>query len=478
MVPLEYACVFARPPRERLVAAERLARALPAFLPRVVAECDLHHASATRYTAIVVRAARLGADALARLDFWSARIGGCGFSVGDLPEAARQRFRGELNLCDRVVRGIPLAAIPEAAGRLFRAIGSPAPADGPPVLAIDPDGPGREALLYRPERTELFVAGLLAPPVGDQLVLSARVRGAPAPLGGPATVTEVIPREAATAGRPAGFTLRIEGPGELLELLAVRVPSRPASPHQAEPRLAVKAPVTVQPAETVAAPARPAMTPAPHARIEYATDQELAADWIENLSHGGAFVRTPNPRPAGTHVTLDLALPDGVKLAAKGMVTTVTAHGMGVRFVLGPEQDAVLVAAIARISARPRRALVVDDDALVRQMLADAFTARGFEVLTAADGNEGVQRLSDELLALDLLVTDVCMPGMGGEQFVRFIRKAGGESDLTIVAVTGRMEPDTEAKLEAAGADAVLDKSIGPELVAAAADAALERKRG
>jgi CheY-like chemotaxis protein len=151
---------------------------------------------------------------------------------------------------------------------------------------------------------------------------------------------------------------------------------------------------------------------------------------------------------------------------------------MGIRFILGPEQDAILVAAIARISARPRRALVVDDDALVRQMLADAFSARGFEVITAADGSEGVQRLSDELLALDLLVTDVCMPGMSGEQFVRFIRKAGGESDLTIVAVTGRMEPDTEARLERAGADAVLDKSIGPELVAAAADAALERKRG
>jgi hypothetical protein len=39
------------------------------------------------------------------------------------------------------------------------------------------------------------------------------------------------------------------------------------------------------------------------------------------------------------------------------------------------------------------------------------------------------------------------------------------------------MEPDTERTLEAAGADAVLDKAVGPELVAAAADAALERKR-
>ncbi len=479
MVPLEYACVFTRPPRERLVAAERLLRSLPAFLPEVVAECDLHHASATRYLAVVIRAAAgsLGAAPRARVAFWCARSGGSAFSVGELAEAARDRFRGELNLCDRVVKAIPLPSVPEAVARLLRAVRSPPPADGSPVLAIDPDGPGREALLYHPDRCELFVAAPLAPPVGDALVLSLRVRGQPTPLQGWATVTEVISRATATPGRPAGFALRVEGPSELHALLAARVPAEAKSAFQAAPRLAVKAPVTVKAAEPAEVSQRPVATPAPHARIEYATEEELAADWIENLSHGGAFVRTPAPRPPGTKLVLDLALPDGVRLSARAVVTGTTGHGMGMRFVLTPEQDALLAAAIARISARPRRVLVVDDDALVRQLLSDAFTARGFEVLTAADGGEGVHRLSEEILALDLLVTDVCMPGMSGEQLVRLIRRAGGEAELTIVAITGRMEPDTEHKLEAAGADAVLDKAMGPELVAAAADAALERRR-
>jgi hypothetical protein len=39
------------------------------------------------------------------------------------------------------------------------------------------------------------------------------------------------------------------------------------------------------------------------------------------------------------------------------------------------------------------------------------------------------------------------------------------------------MEPGLEPRLESAGADAVLDKALGPELVAQAADAVLERKR-
>jgi CheY-like chemotaxis protein len=66
---------------------------------------------------------------------------------------------------------------------------------------------------------------------------------------------------------------------------------------------------------------------------------------------------------------------------------------------------------------------------------------------------------------------------MDGEAFVRTIRGVGGEADLAIVVASGRLEPGTEERLEAAGVDAVLDKALGPELVAQAADAALERKR-
>src|SRR6185369_10173349 len=99
------------------------------------------------------------------------------------------------------------------------------------------------------------------------------------------------------------------------------------------------------------------------------------------------------------------------------------------------------------------------------------------EVLTARDGAAGLSLLADELLALDLLVTDVKMPHMDGETLVRTIRRAGGESDLAIVVVTGAMEPGLEPRLERDGADAVLDKALGPDLIAQAADAVLERKR-
>ncbi|MGB8931914.1 MAG: response regulator, partial [Anaeromyxobacteraceae bacterium] len=400
-------------------------------------------------------------------------------------DVARQRLQAAVDACDRVVEGIPLAALPAAAASLFRAVASPPPMQGPPVLAIDLDGPGRAGLQYHPEQTGLFIAGVLAPPAGDRLGLAVRVRERPAPVEGWATVTRVVAREDATPGGPAGFYLRIEGPAELSDLFAARVAAAPNNPHQVAPRFAVIGRVKVK---AIAVPVGPDGVPIPladapvevsepRALLEYATDEQLAADWIENLSHGGAFVRTPNPHPEGTRLALDLALPDGLQLRAQAIVTASTPRGMGVRFVLTLEQDELIAATLARIAGRSRRVLVVDDDSLVRVMLADAFHARGFEVITASSASEGIEHLSEELLTLDLLVTDIRMPGMGGEELIRFIRWTGGEADLTIVAITGSLEDGLERRLEEAGADAVLDKAAGAEEVAAAADAALERRR-
>ena len=266
------------------------------------------------------------------------------------------------------------------------------------------------------------------------------------------------------------------------------VPPASSAPR-AHPRYEVNAPVVVTapdaPAAAGEAPAVEAAAPlpldpdagVPTATIEYASDQELAADYVENLSQGGAFVRTSHPSPVGTHLRLSMRLPSGEELSAPAVVAMTNEKGMGVKFELGEEAEQRLAAAIGRISARARRALVVDDDAVVRRMLQEALQQRGFEVLTADDGKTGLSMLSDELLALDLLVTDVRMPQMDGEAFIRTIRRAGGECDLAIVAMTGALEAGVEKRLEREGADAVLDKALGPELIAQAADAVLERKR-
>jgi len=254
----------------------------------------------------------------------------------------------------------------------------------------------------------------------------------------------------------------------------------PRYPMKAPVRVLVPAPPpAVAAGEAAVAEVSSRVPPPPqaHALIEYASEQELEADFIENLSQGGAFIRSSHPQAVGTPISLELRLPNGTTLKAQALVAFANGNGMGVKFTLDAEAEATLEAAIAHISARPRRALVVDDDAMTRSMIADALADRGFEVLTATDGQDGLRVVSEELLGLDLLITDVYMPGMDGEVFLRTIRQAGGEADLAIVVITGRMEAGLERRLEKEGADAVLDKSLGPELVAQAADAVLERKR-
>jgi DNA-binding response OmpR family regulator len=152
-------------------------------------------------------------------------------------------------------------------------------------------------------------------------------------------------------------------------------------------------------------------------------------------------------------------------------------NGVGLRFVLDCVGMASLHDALTHLSANPRRALVIDDDALARQMVADALVERGFEVLTASDAHEGLHILAEDVLAIDLLVTDMILPGVDGAELIATIRRAGGESDLVIAVMTGRPDADLAQRLQAAGADLLLGKALGPEVMALKADELLEAKR-
>jgi CheY-like chemotaxis protein len=142
-----------------------------------------------------------------------------------------------------------------------------------------------------------------------------------------------------------------------------------------------------------------------------------------------------------------------------------------------PPVAASVVPALPMALPRARRALVIDDDALSRRMLHDALTERGFEVITACDGVAGLSVLCEELLRLDVLVTDLYMPALDGASLVRRIRGPGGETDLVILLVTAAERGELAAVADSSGADAVLRKGLGPDAIARVADALVARKR-
>ncbi len=100
--------------------------------------------------------------------------------------------------------------------------------------------------------------------------------------------------------------------------------------------------------------------------------------------------------------------------------------------------------------------LIVEDEATVRETLARNFKAEGFDVLSAADGVQGL-RLAREKNP-DLIVLDLMLPEMDGLSVCRVLRK---ESDVPIIMLTARgMEMDKIVGLEA-GADDYVVKPFG-----------------
>ncbi len=80
--------------------------------------------------------------------------------------------------------------------------------------------------------------------------------------------------------------------------------------------------------------------------------------------------------------------------------------------------------------------LVIEDDAILREAVADWLLAAGYGVRTAGNGNAGIASVSEAVPAL--VVTDIHMPGMGGAGVIGELRKSHPE--IPIVAVSGMFE--------------------------------------
>lgn len=148
-----------------------------------------------------------------------------------------------------------------------------------------------------------------------------------------------------------------------------------------------------------------------------------------------------------------LVLDAGGLLEAAG--TTPAAHRNG---DAGTEIDAPVRPALPRGRAT---VLVVDDALTIRELQRSILERAGYVVHTAASGREALERLGKD--AVDLIVTDVEMPGMDGLELARLVRDRADISQVPILVLTSRAtESDRQAGIQA-GADAYLVKSAFDE---------------
>jgi CheY-like chemotaxis protein len=101
--------------------------------------------------------------------------------------------------------------------------------------------------------------------------------------------------------------------------------------------------------------------------------------------------------------------------------------------------------------------LVVEDSVGVRELQRVILEGAGYDVQTAVDGLDGAARLSQD--PVDLVLSDVEMPGMDGFTLTRTLRATRGWEDVPVVIMTSRGDAaDQRAGLDA-GASAYLLKS-------------------
>ena len=110
-----------------------------------------------------------------------------------------------------------------------------------------------------------------------------------------------------------------------------------------------------------------------------------------------------------------------------------------------------------------KKLLVVDDFPQNRLMLIDALQPLGFEVFDAENGRECLDLLDG--VKPDLIVMDVMMPVMDGQEATRRIRKLPPFAGIPIIASSASATREDEAQCYAAGADAFLAKPIDNDLL-------------
>lgn len=120
------------------------------------------------------------------------------------------------------------------------------------------------------------------------------------------------------------------------------------------------------------------------------------------------------------------------------------------------------------------RILVVDDEDVLREMLGDALRLSGFEVLEAADGSKALTVLQSG--KVDLIISDVNMPGMDGYEMLSHLRAQGDETPA--IMLTARRERADVTKGLKLGADDYVTKPFGLEELILRVNAVLRRTLG
>lgn len=118
------------------------------------------------------------------------------------------------------------------------------------------------------------------------------------------------------------------------------------------------------------------------------------------------------------------------------------------------------------------RVLFVDDEEAVRSSWNRYLQQKGFEVVTAADGQRAVNALNTE--PVDVVISDLRMPGLDGLELLAWVHDK--KPDTKFILLTGYGNEEIERKARELGAFEYLNKPISPEALSLMLTGALVQK--
>jgi CheY-like chemotaxis protein len=103
--------------------------------------------------------------------------------------------------------------------------------------------------------------------------------------------------------------------------------------------------------------------------------------------------------------------------------------------------------------------LVIDDSEVALEVITDDLTAAGFSVMSARSGKEAEQIIASGYHP-DLILLDIMMPGMNGDEFCKTVKSRPETADIPIVFVSTKEDSELREMIRRAGANGYIRKAV------------------
>lgn len=175
---------------------------------------------------------------------------------------------------------------------------------------------------------------------------------------------------------------------------------------------------------------------------------------------------------------LGLAAVIGIVRGHKGAIKVYSEKGRGTTFkLLFPcsDKDAVKIPHEAMTIGNYHgegKVLVADDEDSVRAVARSTLERAGFEVVTAPDGREGLKMFEEMKDQLSLVILDLTMPHIGGEELYRKIRRI--KAEMPVILISGYNEHELSSRFAGKGLAGFIQKPLRPAILLTSVKRALE----